>query len=103
MTLAILVCVDALASYVSAFRKGFRQRIATGKPGRSRLAAEEGLLLGQLIKQYAKRRVTGVQRRIVQGSQAAITAVLEAMRSGTDINTAYIERLNATFHGSTVL
>jgi hypothetical protein len=98
--LAILVCVDGLASYVTAFRKGFRHRTATGKPGRPRLAAEEGLLIGQVIKQYAKRRVTGVKRRIVQGTQAAITAVLEATKSGTDINTAYIERLNATFRSA---
>jgi transposase-like protein len=100
VTLAILVCVDGLVSYVSAFRKGFRQRIATGKPGRPRLEEEQGLLIGQVIKQYAKRRVTGVQRRIGEGSQAAITAVLEATRSGTDITTAYVERLNATFRSA---
>jgi transposase-like protein len=100
VTLAILVCVDGLASYVTAFRKGFRQRIATGSVGRPRLEGEQGLLIGQVIKQYAKRRVTGVRRRIVQGSQAAITAVLEATGSGTVINTAYIERLNATFRSA---
>lgn len=100
ITLAILVCVDGLASYVTAFRKGFRQRIASGKPGRPRLAVEQGLLIGQVIKHYAKRRVTGVRRRIVQGTQAAIEAVLEATKSGTGINTAYIERLNATFRSS---
>ncbi len=100
VTLALLVCVDGLASYVTAFRKGFRQRIATGKPGRPRLEAEQGLLIGQLIKHYAKRGVTSVRRRIVQGSRPAILAVLEAIKSGTDINTAYIERLNATFRGA---
>lgn len=100
LTLAILVCVDGLASYVSAFRKGFRHRIATGKPGRPRLEEEAGLLIGQVIKQYAKRRVIGVQRRIVQGSQGAMRLVLEATGSGTDINTAYIERLNATFRSA---
>jgi hypothetical protein len=58
------------------------------------------VLIGQVIKQYSKRHVTGVTRRIVQGTQAAIAAVLEATRSGTDINTAYIERLNATFRSA---
>ena len=81
-------------------RKGFGQRIATGKPGRPRLEEQQGWLIAQLIKQYAKRRLTGVRRRIVQGSQAAIVAVLEASGSGTDINTAYIERLNATFRSA---
>jgi transposase-like protein len=100
LTAAILVCVDGLSSYVSAFRKVFRRRVPTGKAGRPRLEAEEGLLIGPLIKQYAKRRVSGVKRRIVQGSQAAIEAVLEATSSGRDINTSYIERLNATFRSS---
>lgn len=100
VTVAILVCVDGLASYVTAFRQGFRHRVLTGKPGRPRLEAEAGLLIGQVIKQYAKRRVVGVTRRVVQGTKAAILAVLERTNSGTDINTAYIERLNATFRGA---
>lgn len=100
LTLALLVCVDGLASYVTAFRKGFRHRILTGKPGRPRLAPEPGLLIGQVVKHYAKRCVTSVTRRVVQGSQAAITAILDATASGTDINTAYIERLNATFRSA---
>jgi hypothetical protein len=58
------------------------------------------LLIGQVIKLYIKRRVSGVRRRIVQGSQAAITAVLDATNTGKAINTAYIERLNATFRGA---
>jgi transposase-like protein len=100
LTTAILVCVDGLSSYVSAFRKVFRRPVLTGKAGRPRLEAEEGLLIGQVVKQYARGRVRAVRHRIVQGSQAAITAVLEATRSGTDINTSYIERLNATFRSS---
>jgi len=100
VTLAILVCVDGLASYITAFRQGFRHRVLTGKPGRPRLAAEAGLLIGQVIKHHAKRRLTSVTRRIVQGSSAAIGRVLAATRSGNDINTAYIERLNATFRGA---
>jgi transposase-like protein len=100
VTLAILVCVDGLASYVSAFRQGFRHRVLSGKPGRPRLEPEAGLLIGQVIKQYAKHRVSGITRRIVQGSQAAIDAVLRTSQSGTDINTAYIERLNATFRSA---
>jgi transposase-like protein len=100
VTLAILVCVDGLAGYVTAFRQGFRHRIATGKPGRPHLEPEAGLLIGQVIKHYAQRHVIGITRRIVQGAHAAIAAVLEATRSGTDINTAYIERLNATFRSA---
>ena len=39
-------------------------------------------------------------RRIVRGTEAAIAAVLAATGTGTGINTAYIERLNATFRGA---
>jgi hypothetical protein len=100
VTLAILVCVDGLASSVSAFRQGFRHRVVTGKRGRPCLEQEQGLLIGQVIKQYSKHRVSGVTRRLVQGTQAAIGAVLTATETGRDINTAYIERLNATFRGA---
>jgi len=97
---AILVCVDGLASYVTAFRRVFRRPVHTGRRGRPRLIAEPGLLLGQVVKQYAQRHVVSVSQRIVQGSAEAIGVVLAATRSGTDINTAYIERLNATFRSS---
>lgn len=97
---AILVCVDGLASYVTAFRRVFRTAPHTGRRGRPRLLPEPGLLIGQVVKQYAHRHVVSVSRRVIQGSAAAIRAVLVATSSGTDINTAYIERLNATFRSS---
>jgi len=95
--LDLLVCVDGLSSYVTAFRRGFRVPVYTGRRGRPQLVLPDGFLLGQVVKQYAKRRVTGVVRRVVQGTRAAITAAIVATHGGTDINTAYIERLNATF------
>ena len=95
--LDILVCVDGLSSYITAFRRAFRVPVRTGRPGRPRLVLPEGFLLGQVVKQYAQRRVTGVRQRVVEGTAAAITTALAATQSGTTINTAYIERLNATF------
>jgi transposase-like protein len=95
-TLALLVCVDGLASYVTAFRKVFRQKVQ-GPCGRARLVLPDGLLIGQVVKRYRGRRLVEVVRRVVQGSAAAIAAVLAATGTGTGINTAYIERLNATF------
>ena len=100
--LDILVCVDGLSSYVTAFRRGFRVPVRTGRPGRPRLVLPEGFLLGQVVKQYAQRRVTGVRQRVVEGTAAAITTALAATQSGTTINTAYIERLNATFRSRLV-
>ena len=99
-SLAILVCVDGLASYVTAFLQVFRDPVRTGRRGRPRLVLEPGLLLGQVVKRYARRRVVSVEHRVVRGTDAAIAAVLAATHSGTGINTAYIERLNATFRAS---
>lgn len=95
--LAILVCVDGLAGYVPAFRRGFRTPQRTGKAGRPPLVPEAGLLIGQVVKRYAKRRVIACETRVAQGTAAEVAAVLEATGSGQQINTAFIERLNATF------
>ena len=96
----LLVCVDGLASYVTAFRRVFRTPVYTGRRGRPRLVLAPGFLLGQVVKQYAQRRVTSVKPRVVQGTEAAIAAVLEATATGHGIHTAYIERLNATFRSA---
>jgi transposase-like protein len=99
-SLAILVCVDGLASYVTAFTRVFRNPVRTGGPGRPRLELAAGLLIGQVIKHRTQRHVVGVTRRVVRGTAAAILAVLLATGTGTGINTAYIERLNATFRAA---
>ena len=96
-TPAILVCVDGLASYVTALLKVFRQPVRTGRRGRPRLVLPEGFQFAQVVKHSAKRHVVGVTRRVVHGTLVGIEAVLAATATGTVINTAYIERLNATF------
>src|SRR5437763_12291250 len=96
-SLAILVCVDGLASYVTAFLRVFREPVRTGRRGRPRLVVEPGLLIGQVVKRYAQRRVSSTSQRVVRGTTQAIGAVLEATATGTGIHTSYIERLNATF------
>src|SRR5215210_2149782 len=63
----------------------------------SRLWLVDGFQLAQVIKHSAKRHVVGVTRRVIHGTLARIEAVLTATATGTVINTAYIERLNATF------
>lgn len=56
-------------------------------------------MVAQVIKRYARRRVAGVAQRIICGTQAAVEARLRETqgREGAVINTAYIERLQATF------
>ncbi len=96
-TPAILVCVDGLASYVTAFWKVFRQPVYTGRRGRPRLVLPDGFQFAQVVKRAAKRHVVGVTRRVLHGTLAGVEAVLTATATGSVINTAYIERLNATF------
>lgn len=93
----LLVCVDGLASYVTAFVRVFRTPVHTGRRGRPRLEEAPGLLLGQVVKRYAQRRVVSVVQRVVRGTPEATSAALTATGNGTQINTAYMERLNATF------
>ncbi len=85
--------MDGLASYVTAFLRVFPDPRRRGRP---RLIVESGLLIGQVIKRYARRRVVKVVHRVVRGTATAIAKVLKAT-GGTVINTASIERLNATF------
>lgn len=57
-------------------------------------------MVAQAVKRYARRRVVGVLRRVVRGMEAAVGAWLRATQGSATavINTAYIERLQATFH-----
>jgi len=95
--LGIVVCVDGLASYVTVFLSVFRNPVRTGKPGRPRLVLAEGFQMAQVVKQYVKRHVVSVDRRVVVGKAKAIRRRIKRTHSGKDINTAFIERLNATF------
>jgi hypothetical protein len=94
--LAILGCVDGLASDVTAFLRVFRHPVRTGRRRRPRLVLEPGLYLGQVVKRYVQRPVVRVEQRVVRGTAKAMAAVLVATHSGTAIQTADIARLNAT-------
>jgi hypothetical protein len=63
------------------------------------LFAATGFLRLTFFKRYARRRVVKVVHRVVRGTPQAIAKVLTAT-GGTVINTAYIERLNATFRSA---
>jgi hypothetical protein len=53
----------------------------------------------QVVKQYVAKRVMSVERRIVQGSAEQIKAARHKVCGGGVFNTAFIERINATFRG----
>ncbi len=93
----ILLAVDGFSAYVDAFLRIFRSPLHTGKPGRPRLVPWKGIVFGQVIKRYAQRRVVEVQRRLIRGGRRRLRRLLRASKGGRTLNTAYIERLNATF------
>lgn len=91
----LLLAVDGFVSYVKAFQKAFRTAHRTGKQGRPRLISWQGIHIVQVVKQRTP--TFKIDRRIVQGCEQTIQKLLQSSRGGTLINTAYIERLNATF------
>jgi hypothetical protein len=93
----LLFCVDGFSAYVEAIRQTFREALHTGKPGRPCLRPWDGIHIAQVIKRYQGRRVVGVVRRISQGATTSVQALIHATQGHGGINTAYIERLNATF------
>jgi transposase-like protein len=95
----LLLCTDGLSSYPKQALKVFSKPLRTGKPGRPRLFLPESLMVAQAIKHYARRRVSGVVRRVVRGAEEAVGVRLSSTQGSRDavINTAYIERLQATF------
>ena len=93
----LLVCTDGLVSYIRAIRETFRDPVHTGKGGRPRLRPWRHVLIAQVIKRYERRRVVETDRRIVDGTPARVETLRHRSQGDGVINTAYIERLNATF------
>jgi len=93
----LLVCTDGLVSYVRAIRETFREPAPTGKGGRPRLCPWRNVLLAQVVKRSERRRVVEIERHIVDGTPARVETLRRRSQGDGVINTAYIERLNATF------
>lgn len=93
----ILFCTDGLKAYVSAIREVFREPVRNGQAGRPRLEMWKRIFIAQAVKQYEQGRVVGIERRIVEGTQAEVEAMIASTQGGGVVNTAFIERLNATF------
>ena len=90
----LLLVSDGLRGYVDAWRKAFRTRHRTGKRGAPRLQAWTHLTIAQTVKRYERGRCVGVGVCRFFGDTAPIARLLPTEQI---LNTAYIERLNATF------
>ncbi len=93
----ILIAVDGWPSYITAFQRAFRSKLPRyGQQGRAKLRAWSELQLVQVVKQRSQGSWS-ISRRIVQGSAEQIAQLIQSSQGHGGINTAYIERLNATF------
>lgn len=93
----VLFCVDGFRAYLGAIHTVFREALPTRSPGRPQLRPWDGIHIAQVVKQYAHGQVIDVLRRIVQGTEAQVHRLVQMTHGDGMINTAYIERLNATF------
>ena len=93
----LLLLVDGLASYVTAFRAAFRTRQPSGGVGAPRKVPWPDLVIGQVIKRRHARRLVEITRRVVQGTTTTLLRLLWQEPGCLVLNTAYIERLNGTF------
>jgi IS1 family transposase/transposase-like protein len=92
----LLCCTDGWCSYIRAMRETFRDPVRTGEPGRPRLRPWRNLCLAQVVKRYVQRRVVAVERRSVEGTPARVETLRRRAHGAGVMNTADIERLNAT-------
>jgi transposase-like protein len=95
----LLLAADGLVSYVTAFRMAFRSKVPhwRGEMGRCKLVSWPDIAIVQVVKQRLEGVLT-IDRRIVQGSQEMVERLINTTQNGKGvINTAFIERLNATF------
>ena len=93
----ILFAVDGFKAYVTCILKVFRDPLHTGKRGRPRLVVWEDLQIVQVVKHRIAKRLVSITRRLAHGSLAQAEALMQATQVEIGrINTAYIERLNAT-------
>ena len=85
-------------AYVTAFRTTFRSKLPRlGRPGRAKLVAWPNIAIVQVVKHRSGSKLR-VDRRIVQGAAQLVESLIARTQAGSGtINTAFIERLNATF------
>jgi hypothetical protein len=96
----ILVITDGWAAYPNAILRAFRTKVVrAGRVGRCRLQVWETLGIAVVIKHTTQQGILAfhLTRRILRGTAAFVAQQLTVSQGGLWINTAYIERLNATF------
>jgi hypothetical protein len=97
-----LITTDGHLAYEDAFLEAYGETITpprTGKRGRPKAPCKvppEGLTYAVVEKTRAKGRVVKIATRVIFGTLAAVAAALGMSGVSTAINTAFVERQNAT-------
>jgi len=72
------------------------RRFRRGRPPKPRLQAPDGLLYATVHKRRRKGRVVHVDTRLIYGTQQQLADALERSPVSRHVNTAFVERANAT-------
>ena len=97
--LPLLVLTDGWAAYPNSIRRAFREKVkGTHGVGRARLQIWPHLHIRTIIKHTKKKRAVEITRQMAHGVLVQAEKLLQCSQRGTVLNTAFIERLNATFH-----
>jgi len=93
----LLICVDGWASYPNAILRAFVEQVSESvQTGKQQMQVWSQLVIGQVIKTQKKHRLVSVKHTLLRGDEQGLEHGLKQSRGGTQINTAYIERLNGT-------
>jgi hypothetical protein len=93
----IVWAVDGLKAYLGVIQRAFRAPLRLGTQGRPRLIEWPDVGIVRVIKRRTAGQLT-VERQVYQGDPQQVQTVILMSQGGTGgINTAFIERLNATF------
>ncbi len=86
----LLICVDGWMCYPAAIFRAFSSQVKKG------IRVWPQLIIGQVIKTHKHYHLESVKQTLLCGDEKGLKACLEQSQGGTQINTAYIERLNGT-------
>jgi transposase-like protein len=91
----LLIAVDGLNMYQTALKKAFRSQHPMGKNGRLKWVEWNTITLTQVIKARGNKR-GNIDLVVAQGCAREATRLRQRSRGGRQINSAFIERFNAT-------
>lgn len=97
-TQPVLVAVDGFAGYPKAIVGALHTKLRNGRAGRPRHIPWPNIQIVQVVKTRQGRKLKEISRRLLQGTWPSVyTLIAVTQINPGKINTAYIERLNATF------